>query len=189
MTVILNTPGPLFQRGLLCCAFWKTASFGMIWFTVFGGNAIYLDKFGGTGLIEQINSYGEEIAMYALLENFPLASITMPIAVLMVAISFITLADSMTSTMALMTAKGYSPDEESEAPALLKIFWGVLMGALTLLFLIIGGAEVVEALQTASLVSALPIFALQLLAIVALLKVLYWGEYDFRKDIPQNKSN
>lgn len=160
------------------------ASFGIIWFTVFGGNAIYLDKYMGAGLIEQIGSYGEEISMYALLENFPLAGITLPIAVLMVAISFVTLADSMTSTMALMTAKNYSPDEESEAPAPLKIFWGVLMGALTLLFLIIGGAEVVEALQTASLVSALPIFVLQLLAIVAFLKVLYWGDYDFREDIP-----
>lgn len=146
------------------------ALFGILWFTTFGGAAIYLDSFKKAGIMEAINSNGVEVALYALFGNFPLSFITVPVAFITIAISFITLADSMTSTVATMTTKNLISDEP---PAGMKIFWGVVMGGLTILFLIISGAGGTKALQTSSIVAALPIVFLELAALVALILAFY----------------
>ncbi len=48
--------------------------------------------------MEIINGKGLEVAMYALLHNLPLSSLIIQLGILALGISFITLADSTTST-------------------------------------------------------------------------------------------
>ncbi len=144
--------------------------FGIVWFTTYGGSAIYLDRFKNAGIMNTINQYGSEVATYALFKNFPLDFITVPIAILAVAISFITLANSMTSTISTITSKHATTDE---APGALKVFWGVLMGCLTILFLVIGGTSSIKGLQTTSIVAALPIFILEITVVVSLILAFY----------------
>src|SRR5699024_5368383 len=63
--------------------------FGAIWFSVFGGSAIGLEFFQGVNLIESINTLGEEVALFALLENFPFATGTSIIGILLITTFFI----------------------------------------------------------------------------------------------------
>lgn len=142
------------------------ALFGIVWFTVFGGTGIYLEHFQASGLMNTINEYGVEISTYALLENFPVAILTIPILFLTICISFVTQADSITSTMALITTKGSA---EGEPPARLKIFWGLVMGCFTALFLLISGDSGTKALQTSSIVAALPIVFVEIAAMISLI--------------------
>ena len=139
-------------------------TFVFLWFTGFGGSAIYFDFFNGAGIMDVINASGLEVAMYALLQNMPAAGITIPLGILALGISFVTLADSMTSTIAVMTTKN---THSNEPPAAMKIFWGLMTGAVTILCLLVAGTVGTQALQTMSIVSAFPIFFIELAVLIS----------------------
>jgi choline-glycine betaine transporter len=54
----------------------------------------------------------------------------------------------------------------------LKIFWGIIMGAMTILFLMVAGTTGTKALQTSSIVVGLPIVMIEMLALISLVKAL-----------------
>ncbi len=153
------------------------ALFGMAWFGIFGSTSIYMEHFKGAGIAKVIAEHGNEVSLFALFQNFPLPSLTMILGMLAVAVSFITLADSMTSTIAAMTTKGFGDSkEDKEPPAFMKIFWGVLMGAFSWILLVTGGAS---ALQTSVIVCGLPILILQLFMVAGYIKAMgNLKEYD-----------
>ena len=154
--VIVNLVGP--------------SAFGMIWFSIFGSTSIYLDHFKNAGIAETIAKCGNEVSLYALFQQLPFSFITIILGALAVAISFVTLADSMTSTIASMTTKGYGESkEDKEPPASMKIFWGMLMGLFSWLLLISGG---VSALQTSVIVCGLPILVLQIVMAISHIKAM-----------------
>ena len=66
--------------------------------------------------------------MFAFLDFLPFAKITVPIFFVAIVLSFSTAADSMTSTVALMCTVPEAVQEGEEAPAVIKISWGLLMG-------------------------------------------------------------
>ena len=70
----------------------------------------------------------------------------------------------MTSTIAVMTTKNTHSDEP---PAAMKIFWGLMTGAVTILCLLVAGTVGTQALQTMSIVSAFPIFFIELAVLVS----------------------
>lgn len=147
------------------------ALFAIVWFGLFGSSAIYLDHFKNAGIGEIIKAAGNEVSLYALFQQLPLSGITIILGVLAICISFITLADSMTSTIAAMTTKGFGEEKtEKEPPARMKIFWGMLMGLLSYVLLVSGGAS---ALQTSVIVCGLPILVLQIVMAVAHIKAMH----------------
>src|SRR5699024_732637 len=86
------------------------------------------------------------------------------LSIILVATFLITSADSATYILASMTTKG------SLFPQLIvKVVWGALMGAIAVVLLYAGG---LEALQTASLVSALPFTVLLILLMYSIVKLL-----------------
>ena len=146
------------------------AVFGMVWFGLFGSSAIYLDHFQNAGIASIIKESGNEVSLYALFQQLPFSGVTIILGVLAICISFITLADSMTSTIAAMTTKGYGDTRtEKEPPARMKIFWGAVMGLLSYVLLVSGGAS---ALQTSVIVCGLPILVLQIVMAVAHVKAM-----------------
>ena len=146
------------------------AGFGMVWFGLFGSSAIYLDHFKNAGIGAIIKESGNEVSLYALFQQLPFSSVTIILGVLAICISFITLADSMTSTIAAMTTKGYGDTvTDSEPPARMKIFWGAVMGLLSYVLLVSGGAS---ALQTSVIVCGLPILVLQIFMAIAHIKAM-----------------
>lgn len=146
------------------------AMFGLVWFGLFGSTAIYLDHFKNAGIGAVIKEAGNEVSLYALFQNLPFSGVTIILGVLAVCISFITLADSMTSTIAAMTTKGFGrSNTQTEPPARMKIFWGLLMGLLSYVLLVSGGAS---ALQTSVIVCGLPILILQIFMAVSHVKAM-----------------
>ncbi|MCD8350840.1 MAG: BCCT family transporter [Planctomycetaceae bacterium] len=120
--------------------------FGFVWFAIFGGTVIHAQIFEGIDLFATYKSSGAEAMTFATFDLVPLAAIVKPIMLITIALSFITLANSMTSTVATMSLKDNSG--VSEAPMWLKIFWGLLIGAASLVFTLSGGIDGIKMVKT-----------------------------------------
>lgn len=133
-----------------------------IWFTVFGGTAIYEDMFNGAHIAQQ-TAQNMNNAFFALLENFPLDEMTSMIAVFLVIMFFVSGADANTYVLSSMTSKG------SLAPRRrLLVTWGVLTGITAIVLMLAGG---LNALQNTVIVASAPF-----LLIIVGLAVSFWVE-------------
>src|SRR5690625_2614006 len=126
----------------------------MIWIATLGGTALYSDLNNGTNIAQLVD---EDItsALFVTLEQLPFTTLLSILSIILVATFLITSADSATYILASMTTKG-----SLFPPLIVKVVWGALMGAIAGVLLYAGG---LEALQTASLVSALPFTVLLIL--------------------------
>src|SRR5699024_8450653 len=91
--------------------------FGMIWFIVFGGSAIYFQN-TGLNISQAMAESGLEMATFSYLTNFPFPLITSALFIFTIYISYVTLADSMTSTISSLTTRTYG----GEPPGRIKIY-------------------------------------------------------------------
>lgn len=159
--------------------------FGAIWFTVFGGTAINLEFFQNTNIIESINNFGSEAALFSMLENFPLSTFVSLIAVALISIFFITSADSATFVLGMQSSGG------SLYPAnRVKIIWGLIQSGAAAVLLWQGG---LQALQTASIIAAFPFTIILILVIISLVKTLSSENKELkqrkrRNDLPKKQT-
>ena len=145
------------------------ASFSTLWIILFGGGAITMDMQTDGSLWAIINDKGVEYTIYAFLKGYPLSSLTIPLVLVVIAISLITLADSGVSAISeICTIKIKS--KNGEPPARMKLFWASLIGSMAVLFLLIAGVAATTALQTTSIVTGLPILIIELVAMIGLIK-------------------
>lgn len=156
------------------------AAFGLIWFSVFGGSAIRLEL-NGAGIWESIQTNGLEVSVYAFLKNFPLSTFMSALFVLAIYVSVVTLADSMTTTVASLSTTAYNNDEQ-EPPNKVKIFWGLVMSSMAIINLIAGKAgEIsgIDATKQIATVAGFPIlFFMMLLAFCVIKMIVKHKEYD-----------
>ncbi|RRD55825.1 BCCT family transporter [Comamonadaceae bacterium OH2545_COT-014] len=147
---------------------------GFVWFAVFGGAALNMEIFQGVPLAE-VAAKDSSLALFELLGQLPLAGLTTVVATLLVVIFFITSGDSATLVLATMSQKGNpAPPNRS------KIVWGVLVSGIALALLMAGG---LKAVQTATIVFALPFMLVLVLMAVALLRAILhdWDEEQRRQ--------
>lgn len=135
------------------------------WFTAFGGTAIDISLGGDPALIEATKeSYGN--TMFALLDYFPLSSLTSIFAILLIVMWFVTSSDSGSFVIDMLTAGG-----DPNPPKVQRIFWAITEGVVASVLLVMGG---LNALQAAAVIAGFP-FAVVLLAIaLGLWKALRW---------------
>ena len=131
-------------------------SISVLWFTVFGGNAIWQNK-EGKGL--KVDGAGENV-MFDLLRNLPLGNITVIIALMAIVVFFVTAADSATNVMGSMSQSG-----RPVASIPVTIIWSVLMAATALFLLLAGGRNALSGLQSIMVTSAI-IFAVIVIGIL-----------------------
>ncbi|MEN2766761.1 glycine betaine uptake BCCT transporter [Ornithinibacillus xuwenensis] len=135
--------------------------FCAIWFIVFGGTSLFQEVNGiNTGLTE----LAKEETLFGLFESLPYGSILIVVAILLIGTFFITSADSATFVLGMQTTNG-----SLNPPNKIKLVWGVIQAATAAVLLTSGG---LEALQTASIVSAFPFTFILLIMIVSLVKAL-----------------
>jgi choline-glycine betaine transporter len=106
------------------------AIFGLVWFSVFAARRINLEL-TGQGLWDAIHEGGKlalEKSVFEFLKFFPLTKVISWIFMGTVFISIVTMADSMTSTVASLSTTA-AHQEGLEPPAAIKIFWGVVMSS------------------------------------------------------------
>ena len=121
--------------------------------------ALWMSTFGLTALDQIINNVGaltggitdKSLAMFQMLENLPLSSITSFIAIFLVIIFFVTSSDSGSLVIDSITAGG-----KLDAPVTQRIFWAVIEGLVAIALLYAGGTEALNALQAGSIATALP---------------------------------
>lgn len=136
--------------------------FGALWFSVFGGSAINLEYFQDTNIMQYVNDYGEEIALFAMLDHFPLGTFLSILAILLISTFFITSADSATFVLGMQTTGG-----SLYPPNVVKFIWGILQSSAAAVLLWQGG---LQALQTASIIVAFPFAIIMILIVLSLIK-------------------
>lgn len=135
----------------------------LLWFGVFGGAALRIEL-EDTAALASVVSENSALAIYALLEHFPLAKVSGLLAMLLVAVFFITSSDSGSFVVDMLTSGG-----DPNPPVAQRIFWASLEGLIAIMLLLTGG---LAALQAGAVSMGLP-FALVLLAVsVALVRQL-----------------
>lgn len=143
-----------------------------LWIAVFGGTAIWFDLHESTGIAAAVNA-DVTSALFQLFNQLPLSMVMNVLAILLILTFLVTSADSATYILASMTTYG-----SLNPPQMAKIVWGTLMAAIAGVLLYAGG---LEALQTASLIAALPFTVLLLMMIIAVVKLLRREPIPIRK--------
>jgi choline/carnitine/betaine transport len=154
-----------------------------IWFAVFGGGAIGIQERAerGEGTVKALAKVVDgqpdinmDTVLFDLLAALPLpnliAIILMIVTVVLIAIFFVTGADSASIVMGTLSANGMQEPGRG-----LVIFWGTATGAVAAVMLLAGGsdpAEALDGLKNITIVSALPFVIVMLLLCVAVWKDL-----------------
>ena len=118
-----------------------------LWFSVFGGSALYLEL-NGIGHIAQAVNENISTALFVMLEQYPLSFLTSILGIILVTSFFVTSSDSGSLVIDSITSGG-----KLDAPVGQRIFWALAEGAVAATLLIGGG---LQALQTAALSTGLP---------------------------------
>lgn len=127
-----------------------------VWFSVFGGTALHMEIMQGLPMAEAVKS-DVSTALFALFDALPLGGLMTVVATILVLVFFVTSGDSATLVLGMMSTGG------NENPsARVKVTWGVLVAGIAISLLLAGG---VKAVQTATIVFALPFAGVMLLAI------------------------
>src|SRR5688500_9567880 len=124
-----------------------------VWFAILGGSAINLQLTGEANLIDTVAE--PEVALFTMLEQFPLSTITSVVVIVLVAVFFVSGADAASIVMGMLTCRG-----TLEPPRAIVAFWGTAMGGVAITLLLAGG---LETLQQAAIVAGAP-FALVMIA-------------------------
>ena len=136
--------------------------FCAFWFSVFGGTTISLEMVQHAGIKQSIDTHGIEVALFTVLEQFPLGTLMSLIAMFLIATFFITSADSATFVLGTLTTHG-----NLNPPNPVKFTWGIIQSVSAAVLLWSGG---LKALQTGSIIAAFPFAFVIILMILALLK-------------------
>ncbi len=133
----------------------------ILWMSTFGGTA--LDQYfsnGYTGVAESV----PELALFKMLEQLPLNGIVSTICVALIAIFFVTSADSGSLVMDIITAGG-----KLDAPVQQRVFWCVLAGLVAVALMLGGG---MASLQAMTISIGLPFAILLMIMCIGLVRGL-----------------
>ena len=126
-------------------AAWSTIA---IWLSAFGGAALNNSLNGNAAVMTQYTNEGQAVAMFAMLQEFPLGAVSGLLATLLVITFFVTSSDSGSLVIDHLTSGG-----KHDVPRTQRIFWAVTEGLVASALLIGGG---LKALQTAAITTGLP---------------------------------
>jgi glycine betaine transporter len=145
-----------------------------VWFSVFGGTALTQEIMQGLPMAEAVKA-DVSTAMFAMFDALPLSGLLSGVATVLVLVFFVTSGDSATLVLGMMSTGG-----QENPSARVKVVWGFLVSGIAISLLLAGG---VKAVQTATIVFALPFTLVIVLMAVALWRGVRddWTE-DQRRD-------
>ena len=138
--------------------------FGILWFTVFGNTAIWLNDGEAAGTLGQMISSPETL-LFKFLDYLPLSGVTGLVSLVVISLFFITSADSGIYVLNNIASR----DKSLAAPRWQAVMWGVLMSVVAIVLMQSGG---LANLQAITLLVALPFAMLMLLMCFSLWKGL-----------------
>lgn len=147
--------------------------FNFIWMSVFGNSAIWFDLNIADGVLSQLATNPDAL-MFRFLEYLPFTEIVSFLVIAIIIIFFVTSADSGIFVMNSIATKN-----ARISPKWQTIGWGVLLAILSLMLLNAGG---LNALQSMTLITALPFSIIMLLFIISLVKALSIDQSYYERD-------
>jgi glycine betaine transporter len=150
-----------------------------VWFAIMGGAAIDLQLNQGRDMAAELAN-GTESVLFEVLRDYPLSSVTVVLAIFLIAIFFVTGADSASIVMGMLSQNG-----KEEPRRALTIFWGVAQGAVAAALLWSAGEALslgLEALQRLIILVAGPFMLIIVAMCVSLMKAL--GEESYESTLP-----
>ncbi|GGS87439.1 BCCT family transporter [Streptomyces griseoviridis] len=136
----------------------------LVWFAIFGGSAMRLQEQGRLG--EETTPEGQ---LFGVLQEFPAATVTSLLVMILVGIFFVSGADAASIVMGTLSQRG-----ALEPNRLVVIFWGVVTGAVAAVMLLVGSGQgdALTGLQNLTILAAAPFVVVMILMCVALLRDL-----------------
>lgn len=154
--------------------------FIFLWMTVFGNGAIFLDTHSAHGALSALAG-NPDILLFTFFEQFPLATPLCVLAVLMIAVFFITSADS-----GILVMNSIATGNRPNSPKWQTILWGVLLALISIILLRAGG---LRSLQTMTLIMALPFGLIMFVLCFCLLQALRTDQLYHGTKIPYGSRN
>ena len=149
-----------------------------LWFSILGGAALDLQLNKGKDMKAMLDA-GLETTLFGTLRSFPLSTVLVALAVFLIAIFFVTGADSASIVMGMLSQKG-----EEEPKRWLVIFWGVATGAIATVLLFANG---LTALQTGVIIVGFPFLAVIIGLCVSLWRSLRHESFEATLRAPLRK--
>ena len=115
-------------------------------------------------MLLKLSELALEQLLFGVFDHFPFGMVMSIIAIILVAVFFITSADSGTFVLAMMSTNGVANPANR-----IKLMWGILLTSIALVLLYSGG---LMALQNAMIVAALPFSVIMILMTISLFKSL-----------------
>ncbi|MEU2350140.1 BCCT family transporter [Modestobacter sp. NPDC049651] len=135
----------------------------LVWFAVFGGAGIAAQR-DGVDVAGQATSEGQ---LFGVLREYPLATVMTVLVMVLVAIFFVSGADAASIVMGSLSQRGtLSPSRW------VVVFWGVVMGGVAAVMLLVGGDDALTGLQNLTIIAALPFAVVMVGMAVALVRDL-----------------
>ena len=144
------------------------ATFSILWFGIFGMEAINIEMNGGGGLVDRVVGDNDiPGALFAFLEHFPLAGFVSAFSIALVALFFVTSVDSAALVLDTM-ANGH----EDFNPLKQRIFWSVSIAVIASVLLVFSGTGGLGALQSTIVLVGFPFFVIGYFQMYALYRAL-----------------
>lgn len=168
-------------REFICGVLLVPTLLGMLWLTLFGGSALYLEltqtvtnaagevtaAIGQAGVVTAVTE-NVTTALYAtltLLDDGAMGYLASVLATILVALYFITSADSGTLVVTTILSMGNEHPPRSQ-----RVLWGMAVAAVAAILMLAGG---LKALQTAAIIAAFPFSAVIMIMMWGLFRALH----------------
>lgn len=131
-----------------------------IFFAVFGGSALNLEQHG----IAKLSKLATETVTFGMYEYYPIGMILSFLTVIVIAIFFITSADSATFVLGMFSTGG-----QLNPSNVVKIVWGLILSAMAAIVMYSGG---LEGFQNMLIIAALPFSIILILMAISFYKTI-----------------
>ncbi|MGF1748682.1 BCCT family transporter [Vibrio cionasavignyae] len=154
-------------REFLVCVMVVPTLVTTAWMSFFGGIAIQqiIDKVGQLGVEQGISDVS--LSLFYMLDAYPIGNLLSIIAVALIIVFFVTTLDSGSIVVDSMTAGG-----KLELPIKQKVVWAFISAVIAMVMLWIGGTDSIQALQSITIIAALPFTLILILGAISLVKAL-----------------
>ena len=134
-----------------------------IWFSIFGGTALYMEIWQHVPLSEAVKT-DMSTALFTMFNAMPFGTVMSVVATVLVIVFFVTSGDSAVLVLGMMSDNG-NPNPAARS----KVMWGVLVAGIAISLLLAGG---LKAVQSATILFALPFSLVIILMTVSVYRAM-----------------
>ncbi|WP_322083592.1 BCCT family transporter [Burkholderia sp. BCC1972] len=149
-------------------------AFNLVWMTVFGNSAIWLDTHGAAGALAQ-TATNVDALLFRFFDFLPFPQLLSIAAIVLIAVFFVTSADSGAFVIDQIATRG-----NAHSPVWQRLFWAALLGVTAAVLLVAGG---LGALQAMTLIAALPVAIIMLALCYGLWRGLAADRAHYSQDV------